>query len=199
MEFHERLQAMRKEKGLTQEELAQALYVSRTAVSKWESGRGYPSIDSLKAIGQYYGVSIDELLSGGEALSIAEEERKRREAQLCRRVFAALDIGAALFFFLPLFARREGGAAYAVSLLSLQSAALKAAYVSVIIGMAAMGLTTAAAADGRMPLWRRHGLQVSLAWNGAGALLFILGLQPYAAVVLLIFAAVKAMMLAKKP
>ena len=48
MEFHEKLQELRKKKGLTQEELAEMLFVSRTAVSKWETGRGYPSIDSLK-------------------------------------------------------------------------------------------------------------------------------------------------------
>ncbi len=50
MEFNEKLQELRKQKGLTQEELAKVLYVSRTAISKWESGRGYPNIDSLKAI-----------------------------------------------------------------------------------------------------------------------------------------------------
>ena len=57
MEFHEKLQELRKQRGMTQEELATALYVSRTAVSKWESGRGYPSIDSLKAISGFFGVS----------------------------------------------------------------------------------------------------------------------------------------------
>lgn len=40
MELSEKLQELRKEKGLTQEELAEALFVSRTAISKWESGRG---------------------------------------------------------------------------------------------------------------------------------------------------------------
>ena len=50
LEFNEKLQELRKNKGLTQEELAEALYVSRTAISKWESGRGYPNIDSLKEI-----------------------------------------------------------------------------------------------------------------------------------------------------
>ena len=50
MEFNEKLQKLRKGKKLTQEELAQDLFVSRTAISKWESGRGYPSIDSLKEI-----------------------------------------------------------------------------------------------------------------------------------------------------
>ena len=54
MEFNEKLQELRKQKGLTQEYLAESLYVSRTAISKWESGRGYPSIDSLKAIAKWY-------------------------------------------------------------------------------------------------------------------------------------------------
>ena len=53
MEFNEKLQKLRKGKKLTQEELAQDLFVSRTAISKWESGRGYPSIDSLKEISRY--------------------------------------------------------------------------------------------------------------------------------------------------
>ena len=69
MEFHEKLQELRKARGLTQEELAEALYVSRAAVSKWESGRGYPGIDSLKAISKYFSITIDELLSGNELLT----------------------------------------------------------------------------------------------------------------------------------
>jgi transcriptional regulator with XRE-family HTH domain len=63
MEFKQKLQQLRKEKGLTQEELANKLFVSRTAVSKWESGRGYPNIDSLKDIAKLFSVSIDEIFS----------------------------------------------------------------------------------------------------------------------------------------
>lgn len=76
MEFSEKLQELRKSRGLTQEELAEALYVSRTAISKWESGRGYPSIDSLKEISKFFSVTIDDLLSGEKLLSIAEKENK---------------------------------------------------------------------------------------------------------------------------
>ena len=79
MEFNEKLQELRKQRGLTQEELAELLYVSRTAVSKWESGRGYPNIDSLKAISKCFSVSLDELLSSDAILTIAEEESKEKE------------------------------------------------------------------------------------------------------------------------
>ena len=57
MEFHEKLQKLRASENLTQEELAEKLYVSRTAISKWESGRGYPSIDSLKTIAKYFNIT----------------------------------------------------------------------------------------------------------------------------------------------
>ena len=44
MEFHEKLQELRKIRGLTQEELGEALFVSRTAISKWESGKALPCL-----------------------------------------------------------------------------------------------------------------------------------------------------------
>ena len=98
MEFNEKLQQLRKQKGLTQEELAEALFVSRTAISKWESGRGYPNIDSLKAIAKFYGVTIDELLSGEDALTIAEEDCKRKERRSRDLVVGLLDVSAILPF-----------------------------------------------------------------------------------------------------
>ena len=72
MEFNEKLQELRKNRGLTQEELAKELFVSRTAVSKWESGRGYPSIDSLKEISKFFSVTIDELICSREFMTAAE-------------------------------------------------------------------------------------------------------------------------------
>ena len=76
MELNEKLQELRKSKGMTQEELAEVLYVSRTAISKWESGRGTPSIESLKQISAFFSVSIDDLLSAEKVLFLAEQEHK---------------------------------------------------------------------------------------------------------------------------
>ena len=72
MEFNEKLQQLRKQNNMTQEQLAEKLYVSRAAVSKWESGKGYPNIESLKAISKLFSVSIDDLMSGNELLTLAE-------------------------------------------------------------------------------------------------------------------------------
>ena len=107
MEFNKKLQELRKQKGLTQEELAESLYVSRTAISKWESGRGYPSIDSLKAIAKFFSVTVDELLSSDEALSIAEEDGKQKEKRFRDLAFGLLDIGMAMLLFLPFFSANE--------------------------------------------------------------------------------------------
>ena len=79
MNFSKKLQDLRKQKGLTQEALANRLYVSRTAVSKWESGRGYPNLETLKDIAKVFLVTIDDLLSGDEVLEIAENDVKNKE------------------------------------------------------------------------------------------------------------------------
>ena len=79
MELNEKLQELRKAKGMTQEELAEVLYVSRTAISKWESGRGTPSIESLKQLSAFFSISIDDLLSAEKALSLAEQENKAKQ------------------------------------------------------------------------------------------------------------------------
>ena len=92
MEFYEKLQELRKSRGLTQEELAEALFVSRTAISKWESGRGYPSIDSLKEISRFFSVSIDELLTGEKLISIAEKENKSKIQNMCNLLYGIVDV-----------------------------------------------------------------------------------------------------------
>ncbi len=62
MSFAENLKLVRKERGITQEQLAEMLSVSRQAVSKWESGNGYPETDKLLVIAKELNVSLDYLL-----------------------------------------------------------------------------------------------------------------------------------------
>ncbi len=189
MEFNERLQELRKRRGITQEQLAQALFVSRTAVSKWESGRGYPSIDSLIAISEFFGVTVDDLLTGNQALTLAREEQKEKETRLRALVFGLLDFSCALFFFLPLFGQKTDGTVMAVSLLALQAAPyLKAAYLAAVVSLVVSGAAALALGKARP----------SLFVNAAALLLFILSPQPYAAALLLVFLSIKALMLAKK-
>ena len=118
MEFNEKLQELRKRKGLTQEELAEKLYISRTAISKWESGRGYPSIDSLKGIANYFSVSIDELLSGEKLLSIAEKENKSNIQNMCDMLFGIVDLFSFILIVLPLYPNAIEGYVYSVNLLN---------------------------------------------------------------------------------
>lgn len=122
MEFHEKLQELRKRRGLTQEELAEALYVSRTAISKWESGRGYPSIDSLKEIASYFSVTIDELLSGEKLLSIAEKENKSNLLGMCDFLFGMMDVCSLLLIILPLYPNLVEGYIYSVNLFAYTQA-----------------------------------------------------------------------------
>lgn len=58
MTFGEKIKKLRTSRNLTQEELAGKIYVTRTAVSKWESDRGYPNIESLKAIARFFQLQL---------------------------------------------------------------------------------------------------------------------------------------------
>ena len=200
MDFCEKLQELRKQKGLTQEELAQALYVSRAAISKWESGRGYPGIDSLKAIAKFFSVTVDELLSGDQVLTIAEADQKQKETYIQDLVFGLLDLSVVMFFFLPFFGQKAGDSVQAVSLVALGEIApyLKTAYFAAVIGMAFWGLLTLALQNYRGSFWTQYRRIVSLLLHTAAALLFIISSQPYAAAFVFIFLIIKVVMLIKK-
>ena len=116
MEFGEKLQELRKSRGLTQEELAEALFVSRTAISKWDSGRGYPSIDSLKCISSYFSVTIDDLLSGEKLITIAETENKSNVQKMCDLLIGITDLFSFLLIVLPLYPKTVAGYVYSVNL-----------------------------------------------------------------------------------
>lgn len=199
MELNTKIQQLRKQKGLTQEELAAALYVSRTAISKWESGRGYPGIDSLKAIAKFFHVSVDELLSGEELLTVAEADNRQKQSRIRDLVYGLLDLSGLLLLFLPLFGQRAGEQVQPVSLPVLVAAPyLCAAFWSVAIAMAVVGILTLALQNCQRPLWLRLKSGMSLILNAIGALVFVVSLQPYAAVFLCAVLAIKVFLLLKK-
>ena len=199
MEFNEKLQQLRKQKGLTQEELAEVLYVSRAAVSKWESGRGYPSIDSLKAIAKFFGVTVDHLLSGDEVLAIAEENGRQKETQMRDRIFGLLDCGMVLLLVLPFFGQVSDEGVREVSLLMLTGTQtwLKYAYMGLTAGMSLFGLLTLALQNFDHNLWIKYKTGISLGLHVGLTFLFILSRQPYAGGYAFLFLTIKALMMAK--
>lgn len=78
MELMERLTALRTERGLSQEELAREVEVTRQTVSKWERGLIAPSTVNLIALGRLYGVSLDELVNGEPPAGEHEEKEAER-------------------------------------------------------------------------------------------------------------------------
>ena len=200
MEFHEKLQQLRRQRGITQEELAGALFVSRTAISKWESGRGYPSIESLRQLAKFYSVTLDELLSADEILSLAEADQRKRAEQLRDLVHGLLDISMLMLLFLPVFAERSEGFVRGVSLLSLVNIQpyLKGVYFSIVIVMAMVGILTLALQNCQAKPWVRSKTVLSLLPGVISVLLFMLGTHPYAAAFAFVLLAVKVTVLVKR-
>jgi len=200
MEFNEKLQELRRQKNLTQEQLAEALFVSRTAISKWESGRGYPNIESLKAIAKLFSVSIDDLLSGDELLTVAEEDNKQQQIKYADLLFGLLDLCAVVLFILPLFREGTYGVVLHVPLISLllTSSYLKVIYMVCVAGMVGWGVLTLTLQNCDRGLWLRTKYKISLLINGIGVILFILGRQPYPAILLLVFLAIKTILVVKR-
>ncbi len=184
MEFCEKLQELRRAKSLTQEELARALYVSRTAVSKWESGRGYPSIDSLKQLSRFFSVSIDELVCPDEIIAAAEEEQKELAGRYRSLVCGALDVLLAVLLFIPVFGNgADSPAASALFALTGVSPWLKAVFAALVCATVLEGAFGLLAAGLGKPAWSRRLLAAGMALSVASVAAFIASRQPYAGIV----------------
>lgn len=116
MELCKKIRKIRQDNKLTQEQFAEKMLVSRTAVSKWENGTCYPSIDSLKYMSKIFNVSLDKLLSSEEILEIAKIENKSNISKYNALLFCLLDIVRIIFIFLPLYSYKTNDFVYSVSL-----------------------------------------------------------------------------------
>ena len=199
MTFGEKLKKLRTDSGLTQDELAEKIYVARTAISKWESDRGYPNIDSLKAISKFFSVSIDDLLSSDEVLTIAEEDNKQKETRFKDLVCALLDLSIAMLLFLPFFAENTEGVIRSVSLIMLDGVQpyLKAAYFIVVLGTFFAGVLALALQNCQKAFWTKSKTNISLMLGTVSVLLFVISSQPYAAVFAFVLLLVKVFILIK--
>ena len=200
MTFGKKIKKLRTDNGLTQDELAEKIYVTRTAISKWESDRGFPNIESLKTISKYFSVSLDELLSGEEILAIAENDNKQKERTLRDLIFGLLDCGMALLMFLPFFGQKADGFIRSVSLLALSNIQpyLKTTYIAFVSIMVVLGIMTLALQNCCQRFWTQSKSILSLSLSAVGVCLFIISQQPYAAVFVFAFLIIKALMLIKR-
>ena len=199
MEFHEKFQELRKSRGLTQEELAEALYVSRTAISKWESGRGYPSIDSLKEISNYFSVTIDDLLSSEKMLSIAEKENKSNLQGMCELLFGILDICSFMLIVLPLYPNMVNGYIYSVNLLAYtQTTALnRLLYWIMFLSLVIVGVINLLLIRLKITRGNRIMIGVSMALSILIVLVLAMAREAYAVIVVFLLLVIKGVLLFK--
>lgn len=116
MELSEKIQKLRKERGLTQEQFAEQLFVSRTAVSKWETGRGTPSMESYQMIAKFFDITLDELLRAEDIITIAENENKENISRFACYIDGIFNITAVVGLLLPLYKVEQNNLFYSVPL-----------------------------------------------------------------------------------
>ena len=104
MTFGEKLKKLRTDNDLTQEQLADRIFVTRTAISKWETDKGYPSIDSLKQLSNLFNISIDELISDDdiENKKLLDEKNARKTYYIAIAFLCITVLFVMLAYFLKL-------------------------------------------------------------------------------------------------
>ena len=199
MEFCEKLQELRKSRGLTQEELAEALYVSRTAISKWESGRGYPSIDSLKEISGYFSVSIDDLLSAEKIVSIAEKENKLNIQNICELLFGVTDLLSIALIVLPLYPKTIEGYIYSVNLWAYNETASynRVIYWILYLLLIVVGVLKIVQTQRKVKKGQKMITSCSILLSMTAILYLVLAREAYAATVAILLMSVKGLLVYK--
>lgn len=199
MEFNEKLQQLRKGKEWTQEQLAEELFVSRTAISKWESGKGYPNIYSLKSISKLFSVSIDDLLSGEELITLAADENRTNINKIYGLVFGTLDVMTLSFLFLPLYSRQDSDIIRLVSLFANPDVNVITwtIYLTLPILMAMIGILQIIVQHFLNEKWYSVSETISILLQAFCILAFVATRQPYAITLLFLFFMIKVVILIK--
>jgi transcriptional regulator with XRE-family HTH domain len=199
VEFNEKLQQYRKQSGLTQEQLAERLNISRTAVSKWESGRGFPNIEALKNLSKVFQVPIDDLLSGEELLGIAESDGAESMDKTYSMIFGILDLLALTFILLPFYGNDEGDFIRAVNLFRYATLpSIKAIYFGAFILLGLVGALEIALQFSESAKARLAARRGSLALHALAILFFTMTREPYVAFFSILLILSKGLLLLRK-
>lgn len=198
MEFSEKLQELRKSRSMTQEELAEALFVSRTAISKWESGRGYPSIDSLKEISRFFSVTIDDLICSDEIITVAENDKREFVSKYVSLICNALDILLAILLFIPAFGNGSDSSE-TVSLFRLTgiNSWVKTVFIVIIAIAILNGICGVIITNFNKTVWNRHRLITGIALSILAVIVFVATRQPYAGIVCFSLLVIKGFLIVK--
>lgn len=199
MEFREKLQELRKQEKWTQEQLAERIHISRAAVSKWESGRGFPNIEALKNLARVFGVSVDQLLSGEELIRVAEEDTKTLGSRMLTLTFGFLDALSFSYFFLPFLGQREGDFVRAVNWFQwTEELWTKNAYAIVFVALGAWGVVELLLQfwEGRKRFPVHRG--VSFAFHCVAVVLFSAAREPYLGTAFFLLLVVKVALLLRR-
>ena len=171
--------------------------MSRTAISKWESGKGYPNINSLKSISKLFSISIDDLLSGEELISLAADENCTNINKVYSLVFGTLDVMTLSFLFLPLYIRQDSDLIRTVSLFDNPDVGIVTwmIYLVLPILMAAMGMVQIIVLHYLNEKWFSISRTGSILLQAFCIFAFVASRQPSATSLLFLFFMIKVVLL----
>ena len=164
----------------------------QTVMSKYAPGKGYPNIESLKCISKFFSVTIDELLSGEELITLAETENRSNLKKIYSFIYGILDMMAVTFILLPLYGNLVDGDIYSVNLLSFTDTTpiYLAIYWIVFIVLIALGIAKLMCVCFEKESWSNIITKCSLVLSTLFICFFAAARQPYVtALMFLLFVA----------
>ena len=197
MELSEKIQKLRKEKGMTQEQLAELLFVSRTAISKWETGRGMPNMASLQMIAKLFGITLDELLSAEEVVAVANEENRENINRFAFRIDGICNTSAVICLFLPLYKVNLNDGFYSVPLYQFRGW-LTGLYWLFPAALAICGLIQILMDKSVDEKWKGILCGIGFLLNTAAVFILILSAQPYPGAMMFTFLVIKGTLMLMK-
>ena len=152
-------------------------------MSKWESGRGYPSIDSLKELSRFFSVTIDELISPDEIVIAAERDKEEFVGRYSSLICGVIDVLLAMLLFIPAFGNGSDDPS-AVSLLALSGISpwVKGAFAVIVATTILCGFIEVAVSNLDKPSWSRVLQAIGISLSVACVAVFIVARQPYAGI-----------------